>query len=128
MKVTFSQTFLVLFQPQRPSYDDDFDSEVDEDEDENMLQMKRVTVNNKNNPPTKQSKTKDGSDEDTEEDSDFEDPDETEVPGGGKDLDTIFKITANPTSSKPEATAGKSSRHIIAFLTPPPNVNLLYRC
>ena len=49
---------------------------------------------------------KDASEDDTEEDSDFEDPDEIEVPGGGKDLNTIRKITGNSVTSAPNATPG----------------------
>ena len=74
-----------------------------------MLQVQQVNVDNKNNSSTKRTKTKnvkDASDDDTEEESDFEDPDEIEVPGGGKDLDTILKITGNPTTSNPEPIAG----------------------
>ena len=74
-----------------------------------MLQVTQVSVDNKNNSTPKRNKAKnrkDASDDDTEEDSDFEDPDEIEVPGGGKDLDTIIKITGNPTASNPEPIPG----------------------
>ena len=51
---------------------------------------------------------KDGKDsDDSEEDSDFEDPDEIEVPGGGKDLDTMLKVTGKPSKKKNVQTAGK---------------------
>ena len=91
---------LVHFQAQRPSYDDDFDSEVDDDDDgEEIVQVKQVVpLDSKNKSKIKRNKLKtgkDASDDDTE-DSDFEDPDEIEVPGGGKDLDTLLKVTGKP--------------------------------
>ena len=46
-------------------------------------------------------------DSDDEEDSDFEDPDEIEVPGGGKDLDTMLKVTGKPSKTKNIQTPGK---------------------
>ena len=65
-------------------------------------------MENKNiSATTNKSKSrKDASEDDTEEDSDFEDPDEIEVPGGGKDLDTIRKITGSSVPSAPKATPG----------------------
>ena len=51
---------------------------------------------------------KDGKDsDDSEEDSDFEDPDEIEVPGGGKDLDTMLKVTGKPSKKKNVPNAGR---------------------
>ena len=106
-----------LSQAKKPSYDDDFDSEVDDDDDENLLQLKQVNVDNKNistnpNKHNKGKSRKDASEDDSEEDSDFEDPDELEVPGGGKDLDTIRKITGNSVVLTPKASPGKLVKRI----------------
>ena len=77
-----------------------------------MVHVKQISINNKNkssNKPGKLKAGKDASDNDTEEeDSDFEDPDEIEVPGGGKDLDTIIKVTGNPTKPNPGPSPGNN--------------------
>lgn len=77
-----------------------------------MVHVKQISINNKNKASSKPGKLKtgkDASDNDTEEeDSDFEDPDEIEVPGGGKDLDTIIKVTGNPTKPNPGPSPGNT--------------------
>ena len=78
-----------------------------------MVHVKQISINNKNKSsnkaPGKLKAGKDASDNDTEEeDSDFEDPDEIEVPGGGKDLDTIIKVTGNPTKPNPGPSPGNN--------------------
>ena len=74
------------------------------------MQVKQVvSVNNKNKSKIRKIKIKtgkDASDDDTE-DSDFEDPDEIEVPGGGKDLDTILKVTGKPAIPITEPSPGQ---------------------
>ena len=49
---------------------------------------------------------KEASDDESEE-SDFEDPDEIEVPGGGKDLDTMLKVTGKPINPTTEPSPGR---------------------
>ena len=76
------------------------------------MQAKQVDASSKNNKTNRNGKVKavkENSDNDTEEDSDFEDPDEIEVPGGGKDLDTMLKVTSNPVKANIEPSPGKLS-------------------
>ena len=97
-----------------------------------MVHVKQISINNKNKSSNKASGKlkagKDASDNDTEEeDSDFEDPDEIEVPGGGKDLDTIIKVTGNPTKPNPGPSPGNnlfsttSTLSILKFQRTTPN-------
>ena len=70
--------------------------------------MKQVGGEIKNGDDKKHNTMKGGKDDsDDEEDSDFEDPDEIEVPGGGKDLDTMLKVTGKPSKPKNIQTPGK---------------------
>ena len=74
----------------------------------NLLKFLLIHKNKSSNKPGKLKTGNDASDNDTEEDSDFEDPDEIEVPGGGKDLDTIIKVTGNPTKPNPGPSPGNN--------------------
>lgn len=89
----------------KPSYDDDFDSEVDEDSEEEE-QQKSAPAAAAAAAPAKTAAAKTGGSgkgnkkaDESSDDSDFDDPDDIQVPGGGISLD-VLADTSKPSTSK----------------------------
>ena len=82
----------------KPSYDDDFDSEVDEDSEEEEQQKKAepppsttsasAAQQSKSGKSNNNKKSKGGGADSSDDSDDFSDPDDMQIPGGGLSLGT----------------------------------------